>query len=102
MSKSFGNGIDPIDVIEEYGTDALRFTLMTSSTPGNNTNLSMNRIVGNRNFANKLWNASRFVIGQTGDDAGIAIPELESLTAETLADRWIISRAELLTAEVTS
>ena len=101
MSKSFGNGIDPIDVIEEYGTDALRFTLMTSSTPGNNTNLSMNRIVGNRNFANKLWNASRFVIGQTGDDAGIAIPELESLTAETLADRWIISRAELLTAEVT-
>ncbi|MGO8946940.1 MAG: valine--tRNA ligase [Ktedonobacterales bacterium] len=99
MSKSFGNGIDPIDVIDQYGTDALRFTLMTSSTPGNNTNLSMNRIVGNRNFANKLWNASRFVIGQT-EDLALALPVLESLKARTLADRWIISRAARLTGEV--
>ena len=99
MSKSFGNGIDPIDVIEQYGTDALRFTLMTSSTPGNNTNLSMNRIIGNRNFANKLWNASRFVISQT-EDRVTAIPALESLKARTLSDRWIISRAARLTGEV--
>ena len=100
MSKSFGNGIDPIDVIEQYGTDALRFTLTTSSTPGNNTNLAMNRIVGNRNFANKLWNASRFVISQT-EGAATAIPPLPALRAKTLADRWIISRAARLTAEVT-
>ena len=99
MSKSFGNGIDPIDVIDQYGTDALRFTLATSSTPGNNTNLSMNRIVGNRNFANKLWNASRFVIGQT-ESVAAGIPALESLAGETLSDRWIISKAERLTAEV--
>ncbi|PWT70208.1 MAG: valine--tRNA ligase, partial [Chloroflexi bacterium] len=99
MSKSFGNGIDPIDVIEQYGTDALRFTLMTSSTPGNNTNLSMNRIVGNRNFANKLWNASRFVIGQT-EDIAAGVPPFDSLKAHTLADRWIISRAERLTSSV--
>jgi valyl-tRNA synthetase len=99
MSKSFGNGIDPIDVIEQYGTDALRFTLMTSSTPGNNTNLSMNRIVGNRNFANKLWNASRFVIGQTEDIAS-GVPAFGSLKPSTLADRWIISRAERLTGSV--
>jgi valyl-tRNA synthetase len=99
MSKSLGNGIDPIDVIEQYGTDALRFTLMTSSTPGNNTNLSMNRIVGNRNFANKLWNASRFVIGQT-EDIAADVPAFDSLKAGTLADRWIISRAERLTGSV--
>jgi valyl-tRNA synthetase len=99
MSKSFGNGVDPIDVIEQYGTDALRFTLMTSSTPGNNTNLSMNRIVGNRNFANKLWNASRFVIGQT-EDIAAGVPAFDSLKADTLADRWIISRAERLTGSV--
>jgi valyl-tRNA synthetase len=99
MSKSFGNGIDPIDVIEQYGTDALRFTLATSSTPGNNTNLSMNRIVGNRNFANKLWNASRFVIGQT-EDIAAGVPAFESVKAGTLADRWIISRAERLAGTV--
>ena len=100
MSKSLGNGIDPVEVMDEYGTDALRFTLATSSTPGNDTKLSMNRIIGNRNFANKIWNASRFVIGQTAEIGG-GVPALEALQPKTLADRWIVSRAQRLTAEVT-
>ncbi len=100
MSKSLGNAIDPIEVMDQYGTDALRFTLTTSGTPGNDIKLSMNRIVGNRNFANKIWNAARFVIGQTEDVAG-GVPALEILKPKSLADRWIVSRAQRLTAEVT-
>jgi valyl-tRNA synthetase len=100
MSKSLGNAIDPIEVMDQYGTDALRFTLATSGTPGNDIKLSMNRIVGNRNFANKIWNAARFVIGQTEEVAG-GVPALETLKPKSLADRWIVSRAQRLTAEVT-
>ncbi len=100
MSKSLGNAIDPIEVMDQYGTDALRFTLATSGTPGNDIKLSMNRIVGNRNFANKIWNAARFVIGQTEDVAG-GVPALEALRPKSLADRWIVSRAQRLTSEVT-
>ena len=100
MSKSLGNGIDPIEVMDQYGSDALRFTLTTSSTPGNDTKLDMNRILGNRNFANKIWNASRFVMGQTEGIAG-GIPPLASLTPKTLADRWMLSRLARLTDDVT-
>ncbi len=100
MSKSLGNALDPIEIMDEYGTDALRFTLATSSTPGNDTKLSVNRIVGNRNFANKIWNASRFVIGQT-EEIGGGIRPLEDLEPKSLADRWILSRAQRLTIEVT-
>jgi valyl-tRNA synthetase len=100
MSKSLGNAIDPIEVMDQYGTDALRFTLATSGTPGNDIKLSMNRIIGNRNFANKIWNASRFVIGQT-EAIGGGVPALEAVGPKTLADRWIVSRAQHLTAEVT-
>jgi valyl-tRNA synthetase len=100
MSKSLGNGIDPIEVMDQYGADALRFTLATSSTPGNDTKLDMNRILGNRNFANKIWNASRFVMGQTEGIAG-GIPPLTGLTPKTLADRWILSRLARLTDDVT-
>ncbi len=79
MSKSLGNVIDPIEVMDEYGTDALRFTLATSSTPGQRHQAgSVTRIVGNRNFANKIWNAARFVIGQT-EAIGGGIPALETL-----------------------
>lgn len=99
MSKSLGNSIDPLEIMDEYGTDALRFTLATSSTPGNDIKLSINRVIGNRNFANKIWNASRFVMGQT-EGIGGGIPALESIQPRTLADRWIISRAQRLTAEV--
>jgi valyl-tRNA synthetase len=100
MSKSLGNVVDPLEVMDEYGTDALRFTLATSSTPGNDMKLVPERIKGNRNFANKLWNAGRFVIGQTAEiERGV--PSLESLQPKTLADRWIISRTQRLSAEVT-
>ncbi|HEX8729816.1 MAG TPA: valine--tRNA ligase, partial [Ktedonobacterales bacterium] len=100
MSKSLGNGIDPIEVIDQYGSDALRFTLLTTSTPGNDTKLDLTRIAGNRNFANKIWNAARFVIGQT-EGAGGGIPAPEALQPKTLADRWILSRLARLTSETT-
>ncbi|HEY8326432.1 MAG TPA: valine--tRNA ligase [Ktedonobacterales bacterium] len=100
MSKSLGNGIDPIEVIDQYGSDALRFTLLTTSTPGNDTKLDVTRIAGNRNFANKIWNAARFVIGQT-EGAGGGIPAPEALQPKTLADRWILSRLAQLTSETT-
>ena len=100
MSKSLGNALDPLELMDQYGTDALRFTLATSSTPGNDIKLSTNRIVGNRNFANKIWNAARYVIGQTAAVAG-GIPALEAVQPKTLADRWIVSRAQRLSLDVT-
>jgi valyl-tRNA synthetase len=100
MSKSLGNVVDPLEVMDEYGTDALRFTLATSSTPGNDMKLVAARIVGNRNFANKIWNASRFVMGQT-EGIGGGIPALDELRPETLADHWIVGRASRLAREVT-
>ena len=62
MSKSLGNALDPLDLIAQYGTDALRFTLLTGGTPGNDLKLAADRVEANRNFANKIWNAARFVI----------------------------------------
>src|SRR5699024_3311143 len=62
MSKSLGNGIDPLDVIDEYGADALRFTLVTGNTPGNDMRFHMEKVESSRNFANKIWNATRFVL----------------------------------------
>ncbi len=100
MSKTLGNGIDPIEMINEYGADALRFTLVTTSTPGNDSKLDVTRIAGNRNFANKVWNASRFVIGQTAE-LGAGIPPLAELQPKTLADRWMLSRLARLTTETT-
>lgn len=100
MSKSKNNVIDPLEVMDQYGTDALRFTLATSSSPGNDMKLVPERIIGNRNFANKLWNASRFVMMATAEIGG-SIPAIESLQPRTLADRWILSRFAKLTREVT-
>ena len=100
MSKSKNNVIDPIDVMDQYGTDALRFTLATSSSPGNDMKLVPERIVGNRNFANKIWNASRFVLMTTAEIGG-GVPAIEEVQPTTLADRWILSRLARLTAEVT-
>ncbi|HEX8997486.1 MAG TPA: valine--tRNA ligase [Ktedonobacterales bacterium] len=100
MSKSLGNGIDPIEMIDQYGADALRFTLVTTSTPGNDTKLDVTRIAGNRNFANKIWNASRFVIGQT-EGIGGGIPSVEALQPRTLADRWMLSRLTRLIGDTT-
>jgi valyl-tRNA synthetase len=100
MSKSKGNVVDPLDVMDKFGTDALRFTLATSSTPGNDMKLIEERIIGNRNFANKIWNASRFVLMATAEIGG-GVPALSGLQPRTLADRWILSRFELLTRSVT-
>ena len=90
MSKSYGNVIDPLGVMEEYGTDALRFTLLVGSTPGNDMNLSLKKVEANRNFANKLWNAGRFVIGALQN----APTEAKSEQDWTLADRWIWARLQ--------
>jgi valyl-tRNA synthetase len=100
MSKSKGNVVDPLEVMDQYGTDALRFTLATSSTPGNDMKLVPERIEGNRNFANKIWNASRFVMMSTAE-AGAGVPEITAVTPTTLADRWILHRLARLTSEVT-
>ncbi|MGH2496415.1 MAG: valine--tRNA ligase [Ktedonobacteraceae bacterium] len=100
MSKSKNNAIDPLPIMDQYGTDALRFTLATSSTPGNDSKLVPERIVGNRNFANKIWNASRFVLMTTAGIGG-GIPAIEATQPITLADRWILSRLAKLTGDVT-
>jgi valyl-tRNA synthetase len=100
MSKSKGNVVDPLEVMDQFGTDALRFTLATSSTPGNDMKLVPERIEGNRNFANKIWNASRFVITATGE-IGAGVPALDEVQPVTLADRWILQRLAHLTGDVT-
>ncbi len=99
MSKSKGNVIDPLEVMDKFGTDALRFTLATSSTPGNDMKLIDERIIGNRNFANKIWNASRFVL-MTTNAIGGGVPAIAALRPHTLADRWILSRFAQLTKSV--
>ena len=99
MSKTYNNVIDPIEVMDEFGADALRFTLLTSSTPGNDMNLSLERIRANRNFANKIWNAARFTVTNLGK---LAEGDPSSVTGHrSLADRWIISRLNTTIAEAT-
>jgi valyl-tRNA synthetase len=77
MSKSLGNGIDPLEIIDKYGADALRFALATGNSPGNDMRFSDEKIESARNFANKLWNASRFVLMNLEDEAGYELPEDE-------------------------
>ncbi len=89
MSKTTGNVIDPIQNIEEYGADALRFTLLTGSTPGNDMNLSEDRIRSNRNFGNKIWQMARFVTSNLEGEEPVGPPAREHLS---LPDRWILSR----------
>ena len=100
MSKSYGNVVDPIDVMDKYGTDALRFTLLTGSTPGNDMNISLERVAGNRNFSNKIWNATRFVVNNLGIMHNDSIATI-NLSTLTLADRWIMSRHNRLVQHVT-
>ncbi|WP_371371572.1 valine--tRNA ligase [Sporomusa aerivorans] len=98
MSKSLGNGIDPLEVIEKYGADTLRFMLVTGNTPGNDMRFYWERVESSRNFANKIWNASRFVLmNLEGFDPAFTPDE----KAFTLADRWILSRYNQTIAEVT-
>ena len=97
MSKSLGNGIDPVDVINQYGADALRFTLVTGNSPGNDARYSDEKVAASRNFANKIWNAARFIhMNIDGHNVPCALPQ--SLTLE---DQWIVSRFNTVTKEVT-
>ena len=96
MSKSLGNGIDPLEVIEQYGADALRMTLVTGNAPGNDMRFYYERVEANRNFANKIWNASRFILmNMEGKPVTDASSYLEPV------DRWIISKLNRLVKEVT-
>jgi valyl-tRNA synthetase len=99
MSRSKGTGVDPLEVMDEYGTDALRFTLLTGSTPGNDVKLSLTRVEANRNFANKMWNATRFVVSNLQPfDGAQGRPPIANLQ---LPERWILSRHNRLITEVT-
>jgi valyl-tRNA synthetase len=97
MSKSLGNGIDPLEVIDKYGADALRFTLITGNAPGNDMRFYWERVEASRNFANKVWNASRFMMMnfEKADLSGVTLKDL------TDADKWILSKANKLTKEIT-
>jgi len=95
FSKSSGNGIDPVEVVGEYGADALRISLLFGISPGNDSRYYTEKIESGRNFTNKLWNISRFMLMQTGDEAQ------KSNGEKTLADKWILSRLEEVTASVT-
>ena len=97
MSKSLGNGIDPLIVIDEYGADALRFTLATGNSPGNDMRFSDEKVGASRNFANKLWNAARFIFMNLGEDE--KAPHIPDELA--LEDKWILSLFNKLTKEVT-
>ena len=97
MSKSLGNGIDPLIVIDEYGADALRFTLATGNSPGNDMRFSDEKVGASRNFANKLWNAARFILMNLGEDE--KAPHIPDELA--LEDKWILSLFNKLTKEVT-
>ncbi len=99
MSKSLGNGINPLDVISEYGADALRFTLVTGNTPGNDMRFYMERVEANRNFANKIWNAAKFVIMNLDNYDPNFVPTDEDFT---LADRWIIDTYNKAVANITA
>jgi valyl-tRNA synthetase len=99
MSKSLGTGVDPLDLVDAYGADALRYTLVTTSGPGNDLKLSEQRVEAGRNFANKLWNAARFVLSMAGD-APLALPAALPGPDAPLEDRWIVSRAEGLARSV--
>jgi len=116
MSRTKHNVVDPLEVIDEYGSDALRFTLLTGSTPGNDVNLSLTRVEANRNFANKMWNAARFVLSQMTNDLGdqgsgirdqgqgtspLSLVSSPSSPHWLLPDRWILSRHNRLIQNVT-
>ncbi len=99
MSKSLGNGINPLEVIEEYGADALRFTLVTGNTPGNDMRFYMERVEANRNFANKIWNASKFVLMNLEGFDESFVPSTEDYT---LADKWILEEYNKTVTNITN
>ncbi|MFR7872561.1 valine--tRNA ligase [Peptoniphilus grossensis] len=98
MSKSLGNGIDPLDIIRDYGADALRFTLVTGNTPGNDMRFYTKRVEANRNFANKLWNATRFLMMNMSDEITDSNFDVEKLHYE---DKWILSKLQKVIKQIT-
>ena len=96
MSKSLGNGIDPLEIIDQYGTDALRLTLVTGNAPGNDMRFYHERVEASRNFANKVWNASRFILMNMEEN--VSEPESALMTP---ADKWILSKVNTLAKDVT-
>ena len=96
MSKSLGNGVDPIDVVNKYGADALRFTIITGNSPGNDMRYDEKRIIASRNFANKLWNATRFVLMNVDENDDIEFKNLDL----SLEDKWILKRLNNVVEEV--
>ncbi|MEG1946746.1 MAG: valine--tRNA ligase [Lachnospiraceae bacterium] len=97
MSKSLGNGIDPLEVIDKYGADALRMTLVTGNAPGNDMRFYWERVEASRNFANKVWNASRFIMMNIGDEELLNEESVEL----AIEDKWILSKVNTLTKDVT-
>jgi valyl-tRNA synthetase len=100
MSKSAGNVVDPLKVIEQYGTDALRFTLLTGGTPGNDLNLSLAKVASNRNFANKIWNLARFVVHSLENFDAEYSSQMPDDQFYSVADRWILTRLSDLVEDV--
>ncbi len=98
MSKSLGNGIDPLEMIDKYGCDALRMNMVTGNSPGNDMRFFVERCEAMRNFANKLWNASRYVLMNISEDKTYALPAVDQLE---IADKWVLSKLNSLIAEVT-
>ncbi|MGO3019056.1 MAG: valine--tRNA ligase, partial [Anaerococcus sp.] len=98
MSKSLGNGVDPIEVVEQYGADALRFTLITGNSPGNDMRYDEKRLISNRNFANKLWNATRFVLMNINEDDNLDF-DINNLDLE---DKWILKRLNDAIKDITT
>jgi len=98
MSKSLGNGIDPLEIIKDYGADALRFTLLTGNSPGNDMRFQNEKLEASRNFANKLWNATRFVLMNLDE----SVPAYDAVKDNlSVADKWIISKLQKLIKEMT-
>ncbi len=101
MSKSLGNGIDPLEVIDKYGADALRLTLVTGNAPGNDMRFYWERVEASRNFANKVWNASRFIMMNFAQNEGLA-GQTADLSQLTQADKWILAKCRKLAKDVTA
>ena len=99
MSKSKGNGVDPLDVISLYGADALRLSLLTGSTPGNDSRYSEEKVAAKRNFINKLWNISRFILSDLSEEA-LALDPQKMPAVKTLADRWIMAELNVVAVSV--
>lgn len=102
MSKSLGNGIDPLEIIEQYGADALRLTLITGNAPGNDMRFYIERVEASRNFANKIWNASRFILMNLEEESRLAEKNFEQMKENLApADKWILSKFNTLVRDVT-